>query len=365
MKNLLLATTALVATAGFAAADVALSGSAEMGVKGGSEQDRTEFHTDISVTFTMTGESDNGISFGASIGLEEAQDGVLTDAEDDYTVFISAGGATLTMGDTDGAFDKALTEVAIGGSIADDHTSHNGYSGNGGFNGGSAPTAAENISEVVAGTDLNGDGDSTDTFEITAASDGTAGGGMGLDGNNDGQIARFDYTFSGVTVSLSSELDDADDGADPVMGIGVAYSADLGGVNLGIGLGYQSQEDFGQVTGISLSTTFNNGLQAILNYSNINLDDDNLLGDDTISHAAIGLGYTMNALTVGVNYGQYMSGGDEAQAGFGVAVNYDLGGGLVAQFGYGSSTIDDDLATATGVSDDSTDTWSLGLAMSF
>ena len=345
MKKLLLASTALVATAGFAAADVALSGAAEMGIKQEFGADRAEFHTDIGVTFSMSGESDNGISFGASIGLEEAQDGVATDIEDDYTVFISAGAATLTMGDTDGAFDKALTEVAIGSAIADDHTSHAGYSGN-----------------------------------------------AGLDGAEDGQVARFDYAFSGVTLSLSAELDDdgetdataagfsatlttvsttaggaavvvagpavtiteavaADGNDNPVWGLGVAYSTDLAGLSLGVGLGYQSQEDNGQITGISLSTTFTNGLQAIVNYSVFSPES----GDD-MTHAAIGLGYSANALTVGVNYGVNSVDGDEVSSGFGLAVNYDLGGGLSAQLGYGSSSVD-------GLDD--VDGYSLGLAMSF
>ncbi|MCH2164594.1 MAG: porin [Marinovum sp.] len=329
MKKLLLASTALVATAGFAAADVAISGGAEMGVKREAGADRTEFHTDISVTFTMSGESDNGLSFGAKIGLEEAQDGVATDIEDDYTVFVSAGAAKLTMGDTDGAFDKALTEVGIGSSLADDHTSHAGYNGN-----------------------------------------------SGLDGAEDGQVARFDYTFSGVTLSISAEIDDdgetaatavdadpsdgviaaavaADTNDNPVWGIGVAYSAELAGLDLGVGLGYQSQADNGTRTGISLSTKFDNGLQAIINYSKMSPET----GDDS-THSAIGFGYSANALTVGLNYGVNTTDGDEVSSGLGLAVNYDLGGGLSAQFGFGSSQY-----KASGTDD--TDSFSLGLAMSF
>lgn len=328
MKTLLLASTALVATAGFAAADVALTGSAEMGVVGGENME-TQFHTDIDVTFTLSGESDNGISFGASIDLDE-EGGFASTNGGPEAVFISAGAATLTMGDTDGAFDAALTEVAVGSSIADDHTVHAGYSGNGGA-----------------------------TFDNDADQIGT-----GLDGAEDGQVARFDYTFSGATFSLSAELDDDGESAldtndNPVWGLGVAYSAELAGLDLGVGLGYQTKEDFGTAVGLSLSTTFNNGLQAIVNYSRTNLEDDVTIEGETgdvMAHAAIGLGYTMDALTLGLNYGAYNLDGEQIQSGVGLAANYDMGGGLSAQMGYGASEFENS---------DSTNTWSLGLAMSF
>ena len=71
MKKILFATTALVATAGVASAEIALSGMAEMGIYNpNTETADTQFFTDIDVTFTMTGESDNGLTFGASIDID-------------------------------------------------------------------------------------------------------------------------------------------------------------------------------------------------------------------------------------------------------------------------------------------------------
>ncbi len=301
MKNILLATTALVATAGFAAADVSLSGSAEMGVVGGDAYgDNTQFHTDIDVSFTLSGESDNGIAFGAKIDLDE-EGGFGANNGGPESVFISAGGATLTMGDTDGAYDKALSDVAIGGSIDDAHTDHAGFSGTSGF-----------------------------------------------DGTYDGQIARFDYDVSGFTGSFSAEVDDTGTD-DAVIGLGVAYDMDLAGLTLGVGLGYQTVED-NDIIGLSIDTTFNNGLQAILVYEQADLN-----GADA-NHFGIGLGYSMDALTIGVNYGEYDIDGAPDSSGFGLAVNYDLGGGLEAQFGYGQSDVD---------GADTVDQYSLGLAMSF
>jgi outer membrane protein OmpU len=331
MKKILFATTALVATAGVAAADVKVSGYAEMGITGGDTatmqgstvlDDVSQFHSDIDITFSLSGEADNGLTFGATIDLDEATDinasGLPSAAggqsnggvggplgENDMSVFIAFGGAKLTMGDTDGAFDAALQEVNIVDTINDDHSTHAGFNGNGGF-----------------------------------------------DGSYDGQIARLDYAFDAFSVHVSTEIDDLDIG-DPVWGLGFKYTAALAGLDLGIGLGYQTV-DFGggnnSVVGLSVDTTFDNGMRAIINYSKF----DFVVGETT--HWAIGLGYTINALTIAANYGEFDFGGGVTSDGYGLGVNYDLGGGLNAQFGYGSSDFG---AGATF------DTYSLGLAMSF
>ena len=335
MKKILFATTALVATAGVAAAEVSLTGFAEMGVVDGDHLSTAQFHSDIDVTFNLSGEADNGLTFGATIDLDEAIDpdycssplaggtntnGPAVCGESDMSVFIAYGGARLTMGDTDGALDWALTEVGIGGAIADDHTTHAGFN----FN-------------------------------------------SGLDGTFDGQVVRFDYAFDAFSVAISTEIDDTGT-FDPIWGIGFRYSGELAGLDLGVGLGYQTV-DLGadvDVVGLSVDTTFDNGLQAIVNYSQWDI-----AGTD-VDHWGIGLGYTMNALTLSANYGEYNFPGSAKDSGFGLAANYDLGGGLVVQFGYGSSDIDVGAAAFgigagnfAGSAPGDYDQYSLGLAMSF
>ncbi|MCY4242436.1 MAG: porin, partial [Rhodobacter sp.] len=82
MKRLLMATTALCLGAGTAAADVALSGSAEMGVAG-SKDDSARFHTDVNVKFGLSGTTDGGITFGSAIELAESGDGSPAVDDDD------------------------------------------------------------------------------------------------------------------------------------------------------------------------------------------------------------------------------------------------------------------------------------------
>ena len=133
MKKVLLASTALVVTSGAAVAEVGLSGYAEMGIVGGGGAMETQFHHDIDVTFTLSGETDSGLSFGATIDLDEVGDDTgcagigaqpsNTTCVEEHSVFISGSFGTLTMGDTDGAFDWALTEVGSLTALADEHTS--------------------------------------------------------------------------------------------------------------------------------------------------------------------------------------------------------------------------------------------------
>ena len=324
MKTLLLASTALVATAGLAAAEVSVSGLAELGIfqnenasGDGSTGDleKVRVFTDIDVTFSMSGESDGGLSFGASIDLDEAISPDQTDAArlPNATMFLAYGPMRLTVGDTDSAFDARLTETAIGGAINDDHTVHPGYNGN-----------------------------------------------SGLDEVYGGQEIRLDYSFDAFTGSVSVSPDRNATDFDLAYALGVSYNMDLAGLTLGLGLGYQKVDEAAALydtrIGLSAATTFGNGLQAIVNYTH--MTDDSSNGADDGSHYAIGLGYTMNALTIGVNYGEFDV--DDAfgadSSGFGIAANYDLGGGLVAQLGYGGGDID-------GGSYE--DTFSLGVAMSF
>jgi outer membrane protein OmpU len=357
MKKVLFATSALVASTGFAAADVSISGYAEMGIVGGSDGAETQFHQDIDVTFSMSGTTDNGLTFGAAVDLDEAavdscsnnvgtsevsanaalgaaagsgtNTAVITDdgATDDYiavttactenamgatgahggvAVFISGAMGTLTLGDTDGGFDWGMSEVPTGsGSIADNETGHSGFNGN-----------------------------------------------SGLDGTNDGQILRYNHSVGGLGFAVSIELDDATATDDTVVGLGLRYS--MG--DLGIGLGYQTSDDY-DIAGVSLSYSMGD-LAFGLNYSSLSKDGD----PDDQNHMGIGMSYSMDAITIGMNYGSYDNYGHVAgadRAGFGMSAGYDLGGGASILLGY-ETTTDHEAGAASENS-----TWSLGLAMSF
>ena len=169
-------------------------------------------------------------------------------------------------------------------------------------------------------------------------------GNSGLDGKGgDGQILRYDNSFGDLGVALSFEQEDGGSDGD-VIGAGVKGS--LG--DFGIGVGFQ-QHDNASVSGVSVTAAFGE-ISGALNYSQRSND-----AAANKTHIGVGATYASGATTVNVNFGRNET-GDMEDTGFGVAAAYGLGGGATLQFGYGNS----DLADGS-----KTDTWSLGLAMSF
>ena len=263
MKKVLLATTALTLSAGIAAAEghsgLKITGFAEMGIADNGTDD-VQFFQDIDVTFAGSGTTDNGLTFGFSIDLDEVQqedNGDSNYAVDDTTedggasVFVSGDFGSLTLGDTDGAFDWALTEVAALGSIADDHTSHDGYSGN-----------------------------------------------SGLDGSNDGQVLRYDHSVGDFSFAVSLEQDDLGTsdvtaGGGDVFGLGVKGSFG----DISVGFGYQ-ENDATEVLGLSVGATFGD-IAATVNWWD---EDDGGAGE---TYTALGLTYTSGPLGLHINYGQF------------------------------------------------------------
>jgi outer membrane protein OmpU len=305
----------LAGTAGFAAAEVAISGYAEIGViqadEGFAGSTELQFHQDVEVTFKMSGETDGGLSFGAAIDLDETNVGA-GDA-DGTTVFVSGAFGKLTMGDTDGALDWAVQDAGSLTSMGDDHTTH------------------------VAYFDANGfDGSGTD----------------------DGQIVRYEYSFGdfGVAVSLEQAANGSNVVQDDNLGIGATYSMDMSGTALKFGLGYQSGSDGttnGDVWGISAGAEFAGGFSGVIGYTDTSLDG---VGNDS-SRLGLGVTYASGPLSVTANYGEIDNEVAADADSYGLAVNYDLGGGAVVMAGYGSDT---DGATVGNQAQ-----YSIGLGLSF
>ncbi|MDP4033251.1 MAG: porin [Pseudorhodobacter sp.] len=300
MKKILLATSALVGFAGAAAAEVSLSGYAEMGIKGANGGYDTQFHNDIDVTFNLSGETDGGLSFGATVDLDEVNSSASlggTGSVNKSSVWISGAFGKLTMGDTDGALDWAVTEIYKGTSLVDDHSTHSGAYWN-----------------------------------------------DGLDGTGNGLVARYEYSFGDFAVAGSAELDIG--GGNDVLGLGVKWKGDFAGTKVGVGLGYQDNS-VNTVWAISADAAMSNGFSANIGYADL---------DTNGTWAGIGLGYASGPLLVQANYGAYDNGG--TTDGWGLVANYDLGGGAVVMAGYGSGD-------AVSGNSNGTDTWSVGLGLSF
>ena len=278
MKKLLIASTALVATAGMAAADISMSGYAEIGMRDGGGTVGVEMHNDMDISFKLSGASDNGLTFGASIDLDEVANGIASTGGS-QAVHVSGAFGTLTMGDTDGALDKVNAEVASLTAIADDHTAHAGYNG-----------------------------------------------GAGLDA---GDILRYDTSYGNFGVSVSIGQDDTANGDNDVIAYGI--STTVGTVALSVAA---QSNDTTDVTAVSAKTSMG-GLSVVANFS----DFDTGVAATSYEHMAVGLGYTVGDVALTANFGSYDFGGATAtNDGFGFAANKSLGGGATIMLGYGSGT---------------------------
>ncbi|HSF64052.1 MAG TPA: porin, partial [Paracoccaceae bacterium] len=106
MKKLLIATTALVATAGVAAAEVAVSGNGRMGVVYNGED--LNFSSRIRVVFTLSGETDGGLSFGGSFRADNAGNAANGSAGN---IFVSGAFGKIAMGDVVGAAEAVIGDL--------------------------------------------------------------------------------------------------------------------------------------------------------------------------------------------------------------------------------------------------------------
>jgi outer membrane protein OmpU len=311
MKKVLLASTALVLSAGVAAADVAVSGDGRMGIISNFNDD-VSFTSRIRIAFTASGETDGGLSFGGSIRADNAGGitinnppaGVPIERDDIVpgggvlgvagSVFISGDFGTLSMGDVAGA-----PEAAVGD---------------------------------VSGVGLTGLGDLN---EATYLSNG---------GAQQRSAMRYDYSFGdfGVHVSADNPVGyptSADLRTEnETYGVAVTYAGDL----FSAGLGWEDSDGVGShiIGGVTVDFA---GATIKAIYGTADFDGG---GDGDQYGLSIDYGFGATTLT-GFWYTDEDLGGAE---GFGIGAAYDLGGGASVRAGWASNETTNNDAFDFGVS---------------
>lgn len=260
MKNVLLASTALVLTAGIASADMAVTGAAKMGLK--YDGTNTTVISEIDFNIVGSGETDGGLAFGASVDLDADSDGTDTDytgTADNKTVtgtvadpevFISYNGLKLSIGDIDNAADQGgLSDVGFDELNVDnqaeirafgDHDVRVDYAFGDIAVAASVDSASDDWGVGVSAsfdafTVAVGFAD-TNNVNQTLVTLGYSAGAFGAkifyneNGATDGMGLEGTYTTGDVTVTAVY----AESGANEGYGIGVAY--DLGGATLAGGV---------------------------------------------------------------------------------------------------------------------------------
>lgn len=292
MKTLLASTAILAATVGIASAEVAVSGSARMGIVDGFGDVDTFFSSRVRIIFTASGETDTGLSFGASVRADQSGQG--NAANGDSTVFISGAFGKLTMGDVDGAANAATGQVD-----------------------GVGFTGLSDVNEV--------------TYLANGGSD-FGGAGIGLDDPQD-TSALYEYTTGSVSLYLSSTQINVAAGAEATS-IAAKYSTDAYSVSLGYeNLDASDAYEWEQFV-LGASTTFGGvTLKAIY------ADGSNNQGDEWNQYA-VSATYTADALSVTafVSDDEDLLTNDLGTAsnakGYGLGASYDLGGGAKVSGGY-------------------------------
>ena len=206
MKNVLFATTALIAAAGVASADVTVGGSAYMGVTHDGT-DTTVVHR-MRLTFSGSVETDSGIMFSASSRMTETNGAAAPAGMDRTKVSLSSGGLSLAVGATNGAMRSLARTLSYGE-----------------FTGGDLGTMGFDTA-IGALADGNAPGN---VYLSYAMGDLVVGIGSDIDGNEQDIAVR--YTVNSFTIGAG--MNNNDDWA-------LHGSLDLG--NASAAIGYNSNE---------------------------------------------------------------------------------------------------------------------------
>lgn len=341
MVRVLLASTALgvLITGGPALAQgIALFGDARLGlgynidndggvlVEDGKTPDDVRAVSRVQFGVNMTGETEAGITFGASIRADNAEGGEGgTEGQTEGDVFVSGAWGTLTFGDTNGADEQWVGDVPGNYSL----------------------TGLTDINETK--------------YISNGGSFGESNGNHFAENPVARPTVRYDFDYQGFGFSLSSNRDLSD------IGVGAGYAADFGGGSWSIGAGYYKYDTFvavgdtayevvddavvayepttvvpgGEQWSIGLNATYST-LELGVTYSKINSDDDGF-GQADAENLLIGGSYTFDAWSVGAFYGKILdaSADDDTDSfnqldggdAYGLTAQYDLGGGATVNAG--------------------------------
>lgn len=277
MKRILLTSTALVAFAGAAAADVSWTGDAEIGY---NEEVEGGFYYEAGLFVTAEAELDNGITAGAKLDFdikfdknnEEGADEGTWDGIDfdgsDYVLYIKNDMAALYFGDT--------------------------------------KTAAEKLWDGV--TNMEAD----EFLEDGDVDDGAA------KGDNVDAVLRGDFNYNDIDVSLSYFLVEKDE-KQTLAGLQLAAAADFGKFSGGFAyqeesedVSYKTDATQGEIFGLWVGTEFN-GVDIKLAYADDKAADQQSTG--------IEFGYNIKDVDLTVFYVSNKEGDDN----YGVEVAYESG----------------------------------------
>jgi len=211
MKKILLTTTALVMTAGVAAAEVSFSGTSQVSVSATGNGDNV-LNTHLDLNVAISGSYDNGMTMSTSMGFDAGQQADYNDdfATDDKEAGWSAAAPNMTIG-------YAGYTITADGEGLDSLYDGDETAGNFGV-AGSMGGIDFSLTTSIAG------GDSASSYKLSYATGDITATVTGTDDHGDASVDAtkivVDYAMGDTTFTLTS--DDGDDNADTITKIGVS-----------------------------------------------------------------------------------------------------------------------------------------------
>lgn len=289
MKTTLLTSTALVLSAGLAAAEVSIGGDGRLGVKSDKGADAV-LTSRVRISFSASGESDNGLSFGGSVRADNSGGGSGGTAGN---VFVSGPFGKVSFGDVDSAAKAAVGQA---GSV--------GMTGLGDLN---------EIAYIKHGTDA---GNLTDG-KPTAIAPG----------------ALWEYSMGDLKLYGSAGNPDHMD--DRALSGAIGYS--IGTVGIGVGV-----ERFGEQQHVAASVSAGLGDASVkLVFGSKDMGD----GSDNMDQYGASASFATGAAT----FTAFTSNNTSDQDHFGIGVAYDLGGNAAIKGGFADGDGQDDASFDLGI----------------
>lgn len=336
MKKVLFATTALVFSAGFAAAEVSLSGDGRMGVV--YNGDDWNFSSRARVIFTLSGQTDGGLEFGGSFKAHESGAAENGSAG---SVYISGAFGKLEMGDVVSAPEALFGDLPEVGY--EDLTAGEGDFG------------PESLSPDFKGfAKLNGQGLLENDIPYL-----TGDSGATTSANNPVLL----YTYSAGAFSVAASMSDGKEAtgsnaynvakdSNQEYAIAAAYTFQ----NYTVGLGYEVL-DFAEDDALGNGKATQLELAGVATFGDTSVKAYYAAGDDgnPVDQAyGLGVSSVFGATTV-MGYVQKVEFTDETTAAldgldgatwWGLGASYDLGGGASVAGGISDSDLDGSNVTA-------------------
>jgi outer membrane protein OmpU len=213
MKKVLLTTTALVMTAGVAAAEVSISGKTQVSVTATGNGDNV-LNTHADINMALSGAYDNGMTMATTIGWDVGRE---ADYNDDFQLDAAEGGASAASPNM--TIGYAGYTFTVDGEGLDNLYDDANTSGNFGVAGSMGGVDFALTTNIDGGNSVNSYSLGYSTGDITATMTGTNDHG-GVDATK----IVVSYAMGDTTLTLTS--DDADDNADTVTKVGVSTKID-------------------------------------------------------------------------------------------------------------------------------------------